>query len=102
MSPATVLAFGRCVTLVLGPGRLLLSHLATDSGVTATLAHQAANCLSQLRLMTLLFTRVLRCDRNIRDKWTGQFAPPSAVVAWLEAAAAAVVLAPSQTGAPSR
>ncbi|KAL4855319.1 hypothetical protein ACK3TF_004068 [Chlorella vulgaris] len=94
LTAATVLAFGRCVTLVLGPGRLLLSHLATDSGVTATLTHQAANYLSQLRLMTLLSTRVLRCDRNVRDEWTTHLAPPSAVVTWLEAAAAAVVLAP--------
>jgi hypothetical protein len=91
LPPATVLAFCRCVSLLLGPGRLLLENLAADSGVPAAeLTVVAAMVLqAQLGMMARMLQRVLESGLSVREQWTAQLAPPPAVVAWLEAAAAA-------------
>jgi hypothetical protein len=103
--PITTLAFCRCVELLLGPGRLLLDHFAAGCGLNAAKPFEVAAVLqTQLWLMELLFRRVLLCeDLSVHDEWLAQLAPPPAVVAWLESAAAVAVgltpPAPSQTGA---
>ncbi|KAI3427268.1 hypothetical protein D9Q98_007200 [Chlorella vulgaris] len=101
--PITTLAFCRCVELLLGPGRLLLDHFAAGCGLNAAKPFEVAAVLqTQLWLMELLFRRVLLCeDLSVHDEWLAQLAPPPAVVAWLESAAAVAVgltpPAPSQT-----
>ncbi|KAL4855287.1 hypothetical protein ACK3TF_004043 [Chlorella vulgaris] len=92
--PATVLAFSRCVTLLLGPGRLLLDNFAADSGATGVELSLASNVLdAQLRLMYVLLMSAAQCGVALRDDWTTQLAP-STVVAWLETAAAAAARLP--------
>ncbi|KAL4855281.1 putative MscS family protein [Chlorella vulgaris] len=91
LPPATVLAFCRCVSLLLGPGRLLLNNLSADSGVPAAeLTVAAAMVLqAQLGMMTRMLQRVLESDPSVREQWMAQLAPPPAMVTWLEAAASA-------------
>jgi hypothetical protein len=98
----TVSAFRRCVALLLGPGRLLLDHFGAG-GTSGELVKPTASILTQLRLMYLLATCVSQCTETVHHEWTAQLAPPAAVVAWLEAAAAAAAGLPRpgsfQTGA---
>lgn len=88
---AAVLPFLRCVTLLLGPGRLLLDHIAANGSMTAMPPITTLVIQSQLRLMGLLEKQLAQCGPSVRDEWMAQLAPAPAVVAWLEAGATAIV-----------